>query len=243
MSLGKVFSDDPEVGCHSSFIFLSPTLCILLFYWFIWLFLFSIIYSAFWSEKMEVFNLEFNAHVAFSPLAEIPLDPSTFEKWFAPMYCHMNQTMINEPLFHQLRARRALSLFKDVLLKGCYRCTKPMVIAPFWFSTKHLWIVIVPVWFSTKHLWIVIAPFWLWTDDFIIVSVKNSISQSINHTSLFFTLQPSTMEPSWRRFAPSPNAAAGPGLTPFTAPMTSPGEGCRYVTVTPSGGKKVFLKG
>ena len=32
--------------------------------------------------------------------------------------------------------------------EGCYGCTKFMVIVPYWFSMKHLWIVIL------------IAPFW-----------------------------------------------------------------------------------
>ena len=67
----------------------------------------------------------------------------------------------------QLRARRTLSLFKDVPFRtrralSPYRlCT---AIAPFWFSMEHLWIMIVPFWVSTEHLWIVIAPFWLSTN-------------------------------------------------------------------------------
>ena len=40
--------------------------------------------------------------------------------------------------------------------EGGYHCTMSVVIAPFWFSTEHLWIVIAPFWFSTEHLWIVI---------------------------------------------------------------------------------------
>ena len=39
-------------------------------------------------------------------------------------------------------------------LEGHYRCTMSMAIAPFWFSTKHFWIVIAPFWLSTDNLWI-----------------------------------------------------------------------------------------
>ena len=52
----------------------------------------------------------------------------------------------------QFRARRALSIFKDVPLRtrgalSPYRqCT---VTAPFWFSTEHLWILIAPFWLSS----------------------------------------------------------------------------------------------
>ena len=49
--------------------------------------------------------------------------------------------------------------------EGRYRCTTSMVIAPFWFSKEHHWIVIAPFWVLIEHLWIVIAPFWLSTDD------------------------------------------------------------------------------
>ena len=44
-----------------------------------------------------------------------------------------------------LRARRALSLFKDVLLRArraLYHHRLCIAIAPFWFSTEHLWILI-----------------------------------------------------------------------------------------------------
>ena len=34
-------------------------------------------------------------------------------------------------------------------LEGGYHYAKSMVIAPFWFSTEHIWIVIVPFWLST----------------------------------------------------------------------------------------------
>ena len=33
--------------------------------------------------------------------------------------------------------------------EGHYRCIKSMVIAPFLFSTEHLWILIAPLWLST----------------------------------------------------------------------------------------------
>ena len=50
--------------------------------------------------------------------------------------------------------------------EGCYCCTKSMVIAPFWFSMEHLWIMI--------------APFWLSTDD-ILLSMSSALIRS-NHT-------------------------------------------------------------
>ena len=37
-----------------------------------------------------------------------------------------------------------------------YRCTKSLMIAPFWFSMERLWIVIAPFWLSTD----VIRIFW-----------------------------------------------------------------------------------
>ena len=56
--------------------------------------------------------------------------------------------------YRQLRARRALSIFKDVPMRTRRElcCTMSMLIVPFWFSMKHLWIEII-------------APFWLSTDD------------------------------------------------------------------------------
>ena len=36
--------------------------------------------------------------------------------------------------------------------EGRYPCTKSMVIAPFWFSTEHLWIVIMAFWFSADDM-------------------------------------------------------------------------------------------
>ena len=33
-----------------------------------------------------------------------------------------------------------------------YCCTKSIAIAPFWFSTEHLWIAITPFWLSTDEL-------------------------------------------------------------------------------------------
>ena len=32
-------------------------------------------------------------------------------------------------------------------------CTKSIAIAPFWFSTEHLWIAITPFWFSAESMW------------------------------------------------------------------------------------------
>ena len=36
--------------------------------------------------------------------------------------------------------------------EGRYRCKKSMVIAPFWFSVEHLWIVIAPFWLSNDEV-------------------------------------------------------------------------------------------
>ena len=36
--------------------------------------------------------------------------------------------------------------------EGRYRCTKSMAIAPFWFSTEHLWSAIAPFWLSADEL-------------------------------------------------------------------------------------------
>ena len=57
-------------------------------------------------------------------------------------------------LYSQLRARRALSLFTNVPLRSRRAlwlglCT---AIAPFWFSTEHLWILIVLLWLSTEDM-------------------------------------------------------------------------------------------
>ena len=54
----------------------------------------------------------------------------------------------------QLRARRTLSISKDILLEpeGRYHCTMSMAIGPFWFSTEHLWITIAPFWLSTDGM-------------------------------------------------------------------------------------------
>ena len=59
----------------------------------------------------------------------------------------------NYPL--ALRARRALSIFKDIPLRtrrGAITVTKSMVIASFWFSKEHLSIVIAPFWLSTDDI-------------------------------------------------------------------------------------------
>ena len=39
-------------------------------------------------------------------------------------------------------------------------------IAPFWLSTEHFWTALMPFWFSTEYLWTAIAPFWLSTEHF-----------------------------------------------------------------------------
>ena len=36
--------------------------------------------------------------------------------------------------------------------EGRYCCTKSMAIAPFWFSTEHLWSAIAPFWLSTDDV-------------------------------------------------------------------------------------------
>ena len=36
--------------------------------------------------------------------------------------------------------------------EGCYRCTKSMALAPFWFLMEHLWTAIMPLWLSTDSI-------------------------------------------------------------------------------------------
>ena len=65
------------------------------------------------------------------------------------------------PLLHlssvKLRARRALSIFRDAPLRT--RRALPV----------QMFMAITPFWFSMEHLWIVIAPFWLSIDDLNII--------------------------------------------------------------------------
>ena len=56
--------------------------------------------------------------------------------------------------YRLLRARRALSIFKDFPLR-----TRRVL------SLYNVYGHLAPFWFSTEHLWTVIAPFWLSTDD------------------------------------------------------------------------------
>ena len=58
-------------------------------------------------------------------------------------------------VYRQLRARSALLHLKDVPLRteGCYRHRVCTAIAPFWFSTEHLWNSITPFWLSTDDMW------------------------------------------------------------------------------------------
>ena len=60
--------------------------------------------------------------------------------------------------YHQLRARRALTMFKMFCWEpeGHHCCTKSIAIAPFLFSMQHCWTVIIPFWFSTDEimLWV-----------------------------------------------------------------------------------------
>ena len=43
--------------------------------------------------------------------------------------------------------------------KGGYCCTKSMAIAPFWFSTEHLWFAIAPFWLSTDDMFTFLTVF------------------------------------------------------------------------------------
>ena len=55
---------------------------------------------------------------------------------------------------HQLRARRALMLFKMFCWEpeGHYRHRLCTVIAPFWFSAEQLWTALMPFWLSTDEI-------------------------------------------------------------------------------------------
>ena len=61
-------------------------------------------------------------------------------------------------LYRQLRARTTLSLFNDVQLRtrrALLLYTKPMAIAPFWFSTEHPSTALTPFWFPADDMrWI-----------------------------------------------------------------------------------------
>ena len=64
--------------------------------------------------------------------------------------------------YHQLRARRALKMSKDVPFRtrdvqryepeGRHCCAKSMAIAPFWFSTEHLWTVLTSFWLAADDI-------------------------------------------------------------------------------------------
>ena len=60
-------------------------------------------------------------------------------------------------LYRRLRARRALTLFNDVL----FRTRRAL-------SLYRLCTAIVAFWFSVEHLWTALTPFWLSTDDIFI---------------------------------------------------------------------------
>ena len=96
----------------------------------------------------------------------------------------ISHIMLCKLSYCQLRARRALSLFKDVPLRT-RRVLSPLcpAIAPFWFSTEHLWILIIaPLWLSTDdipnlltiiHQWMtktctilkaIVQYWWIWTN-------------------------------------------------------------------------------
>ena len=73
--------------------------------------------------------------------------------------------------FRQVRARRALTLFNNVLLRtrralALYKVYGKLAVGPFWFLTEPHWTALVPFWFSTEHHWTVLVPFWLSADDF-----------------------------------------------------------------------------
>ena len=71
-------------------------------------------------------------------------------------------------VYHQLRARRALSILKDVLLR-----TRRVLLL------HNVYMVIVPFWFSTEYLWTVLVSFCLSTDD-IVYKIMSKLSSSIS---------------------------------------------------------------
>ena len=64
--------------------------------------------------------------------------------------------MIHLGTYRQLRARRALLQFKDIPLRTrkalAYHHRLCTAIAPFWFSTEHLWAAITPFWLSNDDM-------------------------------------------------------------------------------------------
>ena len=105
--------------------------------------------------------------------------------------------------YHQLKTRRALSLFNNVPLRtrralSPYRlCT---ALAPFWLLTKHLWTSLMPFWLSTddmKCIWMkmrvenkwrvssqnALYPFWSIWDiwDLSCWNIKKIIRKFVTH--------------------------------------------------------------
>ena len=126
---------------------------------------------------------------------------------FKYTYQYLLTNLIGNTMYGQLRARRVLSIFKDVplwtrralllyyhacgnsallvlnrtslnsdsallalnwwsVVEGCYQYSKMFHCEPEGGYCCTI-VVIAPFWFSTEHLWIVIAPFWLSTDDML----------------------------------------------------------------------------
>ena len=63
---------------------------------------------------------------------------------------HYVSVLLHFSMYCQLRAKRAQSLFKDVLLRT--RRALSIVKAPFWFSREHLLILLAPFWLSTDNM-------------------------------------------------------------------------------------------
>ena len=78
----------------------------------------------------------------------------TLLSWKFPLIYKFYSTMCGGMKKCQFRARRALSIFKDVLLRARRALSwyKSMVIAPFCFSTKHLWIVALILIIYVSHI-------------------------------------------------------------------------------------------
>ena len=74
-------------------------------------------------------------------------------------------TELNPIVFHLWRQWHCLEFIVNICInphcrlhivswepEGRYCCTKSMAIAPFWFSTEHLWAAITPFWLSTDDI-------------------------------------------------------------------------------------------
>ena len=75
--------------------------------------------------------------------------------------------------------------------EGRYRCTKSMAIAPFWFSTEHLWSAITPFWLSTDAIM-----FPLFSDSKKSVAINKELVSRV--ANLLMQLMKSENSQKWR---------------------------------------------